>query len=239
MKNEKIVKYADIGTVLYRKNKRARNISIRISAEGEVKVTIPRLSTFKTAENFVLKKHPWIKKKLRSIERKNEGKLALGIGSILATPEGRIYIEQGKAEGYMLRQSQRDYQLFVPRDFIDGDDESIRMLKNKLGKLGLQEAKVLLPAYLESISAQVGLRYAKVGIRRMKSRWGSCSPANNINLNSALVYLPYRLIEYVLLHELVHTKHKNHSKAFWDALEGYMPDAKQRRKELHDQTMII
>ncbi len=233
MKNEKIVKYSDIGTVLYRKNSRARNISIRISSAGEVKVTVPRFCNYSTAERFVLKKHAWIKKKLLSIERKNEKKLAFSVGSILSTPEGKVYIEQGEGEEYEISQANRDYQVFLPRDFSEENEEAADLLIKMIAEIGLKEAKVLLPGYLESIAQQFGFVYKKVGIRKMTSRWGSCSPDNNISLNSALIFLPYRLIEYVLLHELVHTVHKNHGNSFWGALEAVMPDAKARRKEMN------
>lgn len=239
MKNEKIVKYEDIGQVLYRKNGRARNISIRISRNGEVKVTVPRLCTFQTAESFVLKKHHWIKKKIISLERRNEQKLAWEDGTMLTMHLGRIYIESGGSENIEVMQSGSDYQVFLPSGFRKENEEDQLSLHRSIGALGLQEAKAHLPGILEAIAEKYHLNYTKVGIRRMKSRWGSCSPQNNISLNSALIFLSYDLIEYVLLHELVHTIHKNHGKGFWDMLIQLMPDAIERRKKLNSCDMII
>jgi len=239
VKNEKIVKYDDIGLVFYKKNSRAKNISIRISRGGEVRVTVPRFCNFQTAEVFVLKKQAWIKKKILFLERKDDEKLVLRLGTFLSTPAGKVYIERGTGGEMDVMQSGRDYQVFLPKGIQDQSEEGQIILWQGLGAIGLKEAKELLPVYLESVSAEYGLSFKRVSVRRMKSRWGSCSPDNNISLNSALIFLSYDLIEYVILHELVHTIHKNHSKIFWDAVLHLMPDAMERRKKLNGSEMII
>jgi predicted metal-dependent hydrolase len=74
-------------------------------------------------------------------------------------------------------------------------------------------------ARLEELAKQHGFTYRCARIRNQKTRWGSCSSLNNINLNIGLIKLPEHLQDYVILHELVHTVHKNHSKAFWAKLD--------------------
>ena len=76
--------------------------------------------------------------------------------------------------------------------------------------------------------------YNRISIRKQKSRWGSCSSKDNINLNANLLHLPSELMDYVLLHELVHTRVKNHSKDFWDELETVVPNARQIDRKLKD-----
>ena len=75
--------------------------------------------------------------------------------------------------------------------------------------------------------------YGRVFVRNQRTRWGSCSSQNNINLNVNLIRLPLELRDYVILHELVHTRIKDHSLLFWQTLEKYMPDCKQRDKQLN------
>ena len=77
------------------------------------------------------------------------------------------------------------------------------------------EAKTLLTRRLQQLAKNNGFSYNRVFIRNQKTRWGSCSSKNNISLNMKLVKLPDELIDYVILHELVHTRKKDHSKAFW------------------------
>jgi len=74
--------------------------------------------------------------------------------------------------------------------------------------------------------------YGKVTLRTMKTRWGSCSAQNNISLNTGLLTLTNELIDYVILHELVHTKIKNHSKEFWLALEKIINSPRTLNKKL-------
>ena len=90
----------------------------------------------------------------------------------------------------------------------------------------------MLTRKLFGLAEQNGFTVNKVSIRNQKTRWGSCSSLNNINLNIKLVKLPEELVDYVLFHELVHTKIKNHSKAFWSELDYYVGDAKKLDKKL-------
>ncbi|NIV09800.1 MAG: DUF45 domain-containing protein [Aliifodinibius sp.] len=85
---------------------------------------------------------------------------------------------------------------------------------------------------LEVLAENNGFKYNRVFIKNQKTRWGSCSSKNNINLNTKLVNLPDELMDYVLLHELVHTKVKNHSKRFWAELDKLVGNAKTKDKEL-------
>ena len=96
----------------------------------------------------------------------------------------------------------------------------------------VNEAKENIRARLMELSEKHKYKYNKVFIREQKTRWGSCSVKNNINLNIKLVLLPSRLMDYVILHELVHTKHKNHSPLFWTELDNLTGSAKVLNKQL-------
>ena len=85
----------------------------------------------------------------------------------------------------------------------------------------------------EHLAKKNGFNFNKINIKRMTSRWGSCSSKNNISLNAGLVLLPKELQDYVILHELVHTKIKDHSKTFWDELNKLMPNAKKLNRQLN------
>lgn len=93
-------------------------------------------------------------------------------------------------------------------------------------------AKKILPKRLEELSKKYGFKYNKVRLTNAKKRWGSCSWQNNINLNINLAKLDGEIIDYVILHELCHTKIKNHSKKFWDLVLEKMPNALEIRKRL-------
>ncbi len=89
-------------------------------------------------------------------------------------------------------------------------------------------AKSVLTHTLETLAQKHGFTYNRVFIKNQKTLWGSCSHKNNINLNMKLILLPEELREYIILHELVHLKVKNHSKEFWNELARLCPDFKER-----------
>ena len=93
-------------------------------------------------------------------------------------------------------------------------------------------ARKLLVERLAELARRHGFVYNKVFVKNQRTLWGSCSSANNINLNMRLAALPGELRDYVILHELVHTRHKNHSKAFWDTLNRLVGDGKGLQRQL-------
>ena len=95
-----------------------------------------------------------------------------------------------------------------------------------------REAEDLLPARAEAAEQATGLRPRRLRIRYMKSQWGSCTSRGNVCLNSALVYLPNELIDYVIIHELCHLKYLNHSARFWQLVAKHAPDYQQLRRQL-------
>jgi predicted metal-dependent hydrolase len=95
-------------------------------------------------------------------------------------------------------------------------------------------AKKKLVGRLNELCNRHGFTYNRVFLKNQKTRWGSCSEKNNINLNIKLVRLPDEMIDYVLMHELVHTRIKNHTSEFWQALERLVGDAKAKSKKLRE-----
>jgi predicted metal-dependent hydrolase len=238
MKIEKNINYKHIGDVVYRKNNRAKNISIRINSSGDIRVTVPAWCTYQRAERFVLEKEVWIIKKAHTIKRKTEELFAWKIGDKVDFLYGSIELVQGSADNIEELQVGNNYIVEIPRLFDPGNQEWREKLLKKLGDIGIREAKQHLPKELERLAQANNLNYTKLSIRRMRTRWGSCSSKDNISLNSGLVFLPRDLMEYVILHELVHTLHKNHSAVFWIALIDILPDALVCRKRLHGESII-
>ena len=105
------------------------------------------------------------------------------------------------------------------------------LLKNSI-EIDKEETRSKLVGRLNQLCEQHGFTYNKVFMRNQRTRWGSCSNKNNINLNMKLIRLPDEMIDYVLLHELVHTRIKNHTKDFWRELDRFVGDAKAKNKRL-------
>jgi predicted metal-dependent hydrolase len=99
------------------------------------------------------------------------------------------------------------------------------------------EAKRKIIGRLNQVARQYGFTYKKVSVRNQRTRWGSCSGKGNISLNMKLVALPTDLFDYVLLHELVHTRIHNHSQRFWQELDKYVGSGKVKAKRLVEYGM--
>jgi hypothetical protein len=100
-------------------------------------------------------------------------------------------------------------------------------------------ARNSLVARLDELCERHGFRYNRVFVRSQKTRWGSCSGSNNINLNINLVRLPAGLMDYAILHELVHTRVMNHGKRFWEELDRLVGDAKELDRELRKYRALL
>jgi len=96
-----------------------------------------------------------------------------------------------------------------------------------------------LPQELLKISKAIALPFTQVSIRQQKTIWGSCSSAKNISLNYKLLFLPQPLVRYVLIHELCHTIHMNHSSKFWQLVERFEPNYRQVDPQLKDVWKIV
>ena len=105
--------------------------------------------------------------------------------------------------------------------------------------IDLEKAKTDLFNRLNYFAQKYNFSYNRAVFRRQKTKWGSCTGRNNINLNIKIAALPEHLQDYVLLHELVHTKHKNHGKEFWAELDRLTGDAKKLRKEMRKYRLIV
>ena len=111
-------------------------------------------------------------------------------------------------------------------------EDNLHIYDQQMACLDTKHVKTVLQDRLHELAEKHGFEFSRVTIRNQKTRWGSCSARNAISLNSKLAILPAHLRDYVILHELVHTKIKNHGKDFWQHLKSLTGDTKNLRKEL-------
>ena len=97
-----------------------------------------------------------------------------------------------------------------------------------------QKAMQIIPQRLDFYAEKIGVTYNRITIRCQRTRWGSCSSQGNLNFNCLLVLLPGEIMDSVIVHELCHRKHMNHSKDFWNLVSKYCKDYKKIRKEMKE-----
>jgi predicted metal-dependent hydrolase len=115
---------------------------------------------------------------------------------------------------------------------IAENESQNKALANSFAAVDREEAKKKLTTRLKQLAEKNGFSINRVFIRNQQTRWGSCSRKNNISLNVKLVVLPDKLVDYVILHELVHTRIHDHSKRFWSELDKYVGSGKLIARKL-------
>ena len=198
-----------------------KTLSVCIDCFGNVTVRAPRRCDTARIFAFLQEKEAWILRK--KAERTGAG-MALppedldGYEFSLLGKNCKIHLYEKSKIAFDAEEN----QLFLPR----------KNARERLKKWLKENAKRILTILTEQKAKEMQTTYQSVSITSAKSRWGSCSYENAIRYTFRLLYAPREIMEYVVVHELAHTKHKNHSKAFWQEVERFEPAWKQKRKWL-------
>lgn len=229
---KKIIEIKDIGTVLFYKNKKAAAIKIILKPDKPIRVTVPERTSFKDAERFLVSKKLWIKENFEKINKLQPSKTVFDETTEFKTHYHSLSIKKHNNNSckYIIKDNLLEFYYPFTHDVRHiSVQQSIYLSIIETLRL---EAKNYLPQRVKELSEKYNLKYRKIFIKNLKSRWGSCSSNNNINFNLHIMRLPKLLADYVILHELAHIKEKNHGKSFWDLLDSFMPNAKFMNKEL-------
>ncbi len=207
---KKVVQFSRIGTVTFSKNKRSKNIKISVKPNKTVLVSFPFFVRTSEAVNFLLQNEDWIKQQQSKFQVRKPKYTA---NTEIKTKLHNVVFLKGAGK----KAESKDSTVEITVDDF-GSEPSEMFIENILTEIYRFEAKVLLPRRIREIAEYHGFKYQKITIRNNKRNWGSCSSKNNISLNLQMMKLPDELIDYILMHELVHTKIKNHGPKFWDEL---------------------
>jgi predicted metal-dependent hydrolase len=217
--DRKIIQHLHLGAVTFRKLRQSRNLKISVRAEG-VLVTMPQRTSFGEAEGFLDNHVDWAKQAMQRLADK-QSKV-----QTLFTPETSFGTYSRKVK--LIPSDRRNVRVQIKPEWVEIYYPSTIKIENPLLQETIRkavehawrvEAKEVLPTRLQELAAQHGFQYKRLTIRSSRTCWGSCSPDNSINLSLHLMHLPDHLIDYIILHELCHTIHKNHGVAFWDLLD--------------------
>ena len=219
--NKKVVQCRKYPITYTLVTKQVKNINMRISSKGEVVVSANPFVPMDKIDDFVSSKVSWIVKHQKSMQERSQRTMIDDKHIVLFGNSLKIRRTTGK---YNHVSYDKD-TLYVQCKEQADPEKVIRQFLDKLCKDVFLDIATLT---FRSLS-DYHLDFPDVKIRDMKSRWGSCTPAkNSITLNRKLIHYPFEFIEYVVLHEFVHFIQPNHSKAFYNIIENYMPDYKTR-----------
>jgi predicted metal-dependent hydrolase len=229
----KTVEIEGVGSVSIYKRRGQTSVKLSITAKREIRVTIPAWAPYAVGIAFAQKQSEWLRKHLPPEP----------VGLKDWQPIGKKHHLRIKSVPGLSKPTRRSRGVLITVSYppmMMPNDPSIQALATKASIEALRdEAEELLPNRLQKLATAHGFTFHGVQVKKLTGRWGSCSSKKLIVLNLYLMQLPWELIDYVLFHELTHTKHMNHSTQFWDELIRHEPRARALRRQIHTYKPVL
>lgn len=204
---------------ILKKSKNAHLVRISINGKGEVVVTKPWYMPMFVVDQFINKNEEWIKSKLVVVKKANP-------------------VKAKDTLWYLGKQFKLEYKIGKFNLSFDNEVLVITSYSKASAKRNLEiwlkkDANQKILEALKKHSVHMEVTYKDVRLKDQSSRWGSCSTKKNLNFNWRLIMTPPQVLDYVVIHELAHLKHMNHSRQFWLLVEKYSPEYREHRRWLH------
>lgn len=214
MATKRVIPDKDFGRIIVRTHRLARNVTMRVKPDG-LHVTVPPYSM----SSKVMEVVEQYRERLLE-DWKKVGKKPIDLNFRIETPCFRLWLEQGGFTCFSVHITEEGVKIVCPRQVDFSKEEVQRLVRNAIIRAMKRNAEAYLPPLLTALSERYDLPFRRVKITGSKSRWGSCSAAGSICLSCYLMLLPPHLMDYVLLHELSHTREMNHGPRFWELLDS-------------------
>ncbi len=211
--------------------------AIQVTKDGDVIVKAPRSMSKKDIKKLLWENEAWIEKKKQEVAQERE----------LYPPkrwqQGELFYLVGNPYPLVIKETPfsdaayivfKDEQIQISTPYKDPD-----FIREVMLDFYMKNAQQILPGRVEAYNEYLKLPVNKIVVKEQKTRWGSCTARGNINLNWKLVMADVKIIDYVVVHELCHFYEMNHSDAFWRNVGRILPDYKERRQWLKDNTAFF
>jgi predicted metal-dependent hydrolase len=235
---EQVVDIKDVEVTLFR-SQRAKSINITIKPFTGVRVSVPVSVSFKLAKQATEQRIGWIKSHLSKMQKAEDLFTVFKLDTKFQTRSHHLELKVSENEKLRSVVRNNKITITIPESNKIEDAEVQNEIRKAIERAWRKEAKEYLPERVKELASKHKFDYKKVAVKNSKTRWGSCSFDNSINLSLHLMRLPDYLVDYVILHELVHTKIKNHSRDFWQLLDIVSSNAKKLDKEVKDYRIQI
>jgi hypothetical protein len=213
---------------IVRSKKRKKSISIKVEKDGTIVVRAPQGATDPQIKQVIKRKEDWINRKVKAQRHKQREVVEHNY------EEGEKFLYLG--EEYELR-FVRDGSLesgenILLEDYLYFDYDCVPRADEVFEDWYRKEALGIMESIAEEYDQYFAGKYEKIKISWAKKRWGSCTSAGNLNFNWRIIMAPIEVVRYVVVHELCHLVHHNHSRDFWEYVESFVPDYKRSKEWL-------
>lgn len=210
-----------------RHSARARRLAVRVFVDGRVEVVVPPRTPECTVRDFLVRHGDWIERRRERTRREQPLPAAFPPARLELPAFGECWsleVLQGAGRARLMATG---VSTLEARGRVE--EASLRWL---LRTWVAGRAAARLAPWLEALSRETDLGYARMVVRHQRTRWGSCSTRGTISLNACLAFQRPAVVRYLLLHELAHTRHMNHSSRFWRLVARHEPDWRALDREL-------
>ena len=217
----------EFGEIKIRKNKLARSVKLSVGVDGSLRASIPYYSPEFAVRRLVNGNRDEIRKMLATHNTKNSYQDGDLIGKTHT-----LFLRKFSGEEIKISNEGNQILVQIPQDLAFENQLVQSEIRKTVSKILRKQAKAYLPRRIDFLAEKYGFSFEKLRFSHTGTRWGSCSSSGTISLNIALMNFPHHLIDYVIIHELCHTRQMNHSSKFWQEVEKYCPDYKKYVQEI-------
>jgi len=218
-----------------RRNNKARRIWIRVEDEEGLVIILPKGRKTSLISKVIREHKDWVLKAIQKRqERLENAPPRLG--------EGRSLVYRGRTVDLTVRNN----PCLVPQIRLKGDELSVMMPKNSekslrevLSDWMKERALLIFSRRVEYFCAKIGARYGNIQVRNQKTRWGSCSSKGQLSFNWRLLLAPPDVLDYLVIHEVSHLKHPDHSQRFWNLVKTLCPGYKRHQLWLKENALSL
>ena len=239
MPEEKILILEDVGEVILKRNSRFKRLSVRMAPVKGVWINVPYGISYQEAISFAKANKAWIIENLSKTKSKERKQTLFTDNTQFKTHYHSLKIKAEKVTKYSAKLNNGILSVVYPSNTDIRNLDLQNFIRKSITETLIREANYYLPKRLKELALKCGFSYTSVSIKNTKSRWGSCTYDNKINLCIHLMRLPKDLCDMVILHELCHTLVKNHSKDFYYLLGKHCSDLDRKRKEIKNYSITI
>ena len=212
------------------RSKRRKTAQISVKAE-KIEVRIPEWVSDQWVEKWVSERAGWIQRKWNDVNLSSqEYRIEIQPGTLIPYlgKNHRLSWQEGKRSGVCIVEER--ILVTVSNRSTKPEEERV---KSALEGWFKKQAETVLKERLEYWQSEMSLNYTSFKTKGYRRRWGSCSSRGEISFNWKLIFASLELVDYVVVHEIAHLQHLNHSKDFWSLVGRYCPQWKNYRKELN------
>jgi len=224
---------------IVRRNPQRRRMALHVNSRSEVEVRVPNGVPVADIDRFVLQHAEWVRARVSHVQSTSPAAGPLETGQellILGEPVRLVICRTCERRG-SVRVCEREMTIAVPQTV--SDERLGQAARGLLRQWLSNEALKIVRERLPEFARRLGVSPAKVTIKDMKTRWGSCGRNGNISISYRLVMAPPEVMDYLIVHELCHLLEPNHSKEYWALVAGIMPEHRRHRVWLKEHSLTL